>query len=679
MPNKNLLFIFDGRINADKAASLLVNNDIKRVDLFPLTGNLSLVQEIENYFRCAGFSDLFRYDTATIVDEQVGLVREKICKWSADASEIKIGQKNIKEWFILPGCDLSAWWLGLFAEKSPFKTDVFLRISQVHAVEQALRGKEYDFILLATSNKDLKKAIRNIVSKSSIPIIIVSSVNGDTLKERLKKSFKNFGLCAQVLRTNKYFFEFLKRKALIAARLTFNKNRFHDSGSMLFVSYFPLLDKKSMQNGIFRNRYASALQDKLRDVGLPITWIFIYVPVDGISFKDAVCAANKFAVNGEKLFFLEEFLSLWDVLRSLFLWIRQMFIGLFLFTAIKKRLISDPVGAENMPFIKSLWQESFCGPNALEGIFFTLAFRKMFKTVNGVKDCLYYLEMQPWEHALNSAKNWAQPCIRTIGFQHSSIPRNSFNYFYERIETLRTGKDTDLPLPDITACNGEIMQEFLAESGYPSITRLEALRYLHFDEILSLPVNSRKKRRTLLVAGSVSKNESIRLIMLMRYIFPRAEAFDICFKGHPSFPFEKLFSDLGIDAKESGYIVSHDDISSFLKESFAVVSLSSTVVIEALAFGCEVIVPIFPDMISIHPLVGFEKYYHKVCGAREMEAVIDKILNGYSLCNIQEYRKFVNKYWDIDKNIPRWSKLLNINNAKLENNEIYSKFCNGGK
>lgn len=661
MTNKNLLFIFDNRVDINKAVGLFVHNDIKQVDLFPLTGDPFILQEIETSLCQKGFGSFFKYNTSVIIDEQVACLREKISAWSADISKIRINRKSVKEWFILPGCNISAWWFSLFAEKNPSKTDVFLMISQVHAVEYILKKKEYGLILIVTYNKNLKNAIKNVAKKSTIPINMVSPIKGGGFRWWLKKSFKNSGLSKEIIRGIKHFFKFLKRKYLAISYFPLSKKRFHDSNSILFVSYFPLLEKKSAQNGIFRNQYATALQDKLTEAGVPITWILMYVPINGFSFKDAVCVANRFTAKGEKFFFLEEFLSLKDALRGLFLWARQIFIGLFLFGVVKKGLISKPVGIENMPFMKSLWNESFYGPLGIEGILFTLAFKKMFKVIKNVNDCLYYFEMQPWEHALNSAKNQEQPNIRSIGFQHSSVSKNLFNYFYDRSETLRTGNYTDLPLPNIIACNGKITQDFLTESGYPALTRLEALRYLYLDEVLLSSVIRSGKRRVLLVAGSGNKEESIRLIMLIRSIFPKVETFDICFKGHPSFPFEKLFKDLGIDANESGYIVNRVDISTSLKEAFAVVTLSNTVMIEALAFGCEVIVPFFPDMLSLNTLIGFEKYYHRTNNKEEFVNVVKKILSGYSLCDIQEYRNFIKKYWDIDKDIPRWLKLLNIN------------------
>jgi surface carbohydrate biosynthesis protein (TIGR04326 family) len=654
MGNNITLFIFDGSVDADKIAGLIARNSIKQVALFPLTGDLSLLQEIDANLISAGINDVFRYNTAALIDDQVARLREEICKWSADIGRSRVGRKSVKEWFLLPGCNISAWWFSLFVEKNPLKTDVFLRISQVNSIERALGEKKYDLVLLASGNKNLITAIKNVVSKSAIPVKIAPSARIGGWKD---------GLFIETFRGLRFYFNFIRAAYIAKRRLVSGENRFHKSRSILFVSYFPSIEKIPAQNGIFVNRYAPVLQDKLREAGLPVTWVLMYVPMDGVSFRDAVGTAKKFIDNGEKLFFLEEFLSVKDAVYGLFLWVRQVFISLFLFSFMDDApLVSAPVGEKNRPFIRSLWNISFCGPTGAGGILFALTFRKMFRDIKNVTDCLYYFEMQPWEHALNSAKGQEQPDIRNIGFQHASVPKNSFGHFADKTETRRTADYTDLPLPDIVACNGRVTADLLAGSDYPAVTRLESIRYLYLDGVLASRVDSRQKRRALLVAGSASMEESTSLAMLVRSVFPRAGSFEICFKGHPHFPFEKIFDDLGIDAGISGYSLNHDDVSLLLGKAFAVITLSSTVAIEALAYGAEVIVPLFPDLISLNPLAGFEGYYHRVTGKDELPDIVENILRGRRLHDVEEYRRFVRRYWDIDKDIPGWMELLKYEN-----------------
>ena len=88
-------------------------------------------------------------------------------------------------------------------------------------------------------------------------------------------------------------------------------------------------------------------------------------------------------------------------------------------------------------------------------------------------------------------------------------------YFYDRSETVRTGEPSDLPLPDVLACNGKHLYDLLSESGYPGLIETEAVRYMYLDKVLSLPRAPRKGRPVLLVAGTYNRNETRSLVGLV--------------------------------------------------------------------------------------------------------------------------------------------------------------------
>ena len=79
---------------------------------------------------------------------------------------------------------------------------------------------------------------------------------------------------------------------------------------LLFISYFPTVDKIAAQKGALKNKYAIPLQEKLSELGKKITWLWMYVPLDGNSYGDALAYGKKFAKNDHINFFLEEFICL---------------------------------------------------------------------------------------------------------------------------------------------------------------------------------------------------------------------------------------------------------------------------------------------------------------------------------------------------------------------------------
>ena len=87
---------------------------------------------------------------------------------------------------------------------------------------------------------------------------------------------------------------------------------------------------------------------------------------------------------------------------------------------------------------------------------------------------------------------------------------------------------------------------------------------------------------------------------------------------------------------------------------------TSIAAVETLSFSYEVIIPMFPNAMLMNPLTDCENYYHKVTCAEDLRETMEKIADGHSLCNIDEYRQFVKRYWNIDSTLPRWTKLLNL-------------------
>jgi len=210
----------------------------------------------------------------------------------------------------------------------------------------------------------------------------------------------------------------------------------------------------------------------------------------------------------------------------------------------------------------------------------------------------------------------------------------------------------------VLACNGELTCARLSESGYPNLTQVEAARHLYLDEPLSSLFPPRPSGRVLLVAGSIDKTEAGALVALVYGAFPKSEQFEIWFKGHPSMPFEPVFMEGGIDVRKTGYKVRGNDEVNCLKDAWVVLVPSSSVAIEALAFGCEVIVPVFPDSVCMSPLVGYEAYYHKVTCVEELKITMESIMSGNGLNNVDEKKRFTRRYWNLDRKMPKWEKLL---------------------
>ncbi len=659
-----LVLIFDRLLDIKSAKAVLNGKIQQKVILFSLTSDPDVIKGTKKILEDCNCSFDRSVNSAQAIEDQVKIVQSRICGWSARIGSTRVKNKSVRDWLLLPGYNLSAWWLGLLSEKNTLKTNAFFRFAQIRAIEAFLTGEKCDICLVLVSDRKLEQAIKIITDDLNIPAKVLSGTNRFfhvRIKSAIKAALNEWGLPGYFLQGLFTWFHFIVRGYKVRAKLSKQSRRMPVSESILFVSYFPAVDESAARKKIFKNKHVLALQEKLAEKHIPITWLLMPVPFDGYGFDDAVNLAHDFAEKGEKLFILEEFLSLGGAVKGLLLWFRQMWISRYLFGCLAGENLSDDlVGKACQPFVNHLWAQSFYGSIGIGGILYRVMYERVFQEINSIDKCIYFFEMHAWEKALNSAKNKINPRVTTIGFQHAAVSRNDLSYFYDKKDTVQSGKPSDLPLPDIVACNGAYLYELLSESGYPGLTQVESIRYLYMETILNSQPMSRQGSPVLLVAGAYDRNETRAMIALVYEAFPKPEKFDIWFKGHPSMPVEEIFKELSIDINDTGYTIIHGNISEYLGQAWAMLVSTSTVSVEALAFGCEVILPIFPDTMLINALADCHQFYHKVSTADDFIKTMDSITDGNLIRDVNEYRQFVSRYWNIDSTLPLWSKLLHF-------------------
>jgi surface carbohydrate biosynthesis protein (TIGR04326 family) len=658
------LFIFDDHISVDSLPHFLKGRKIHSIDLFPLTSDPDVIKRIQDNLNSHGVFSVSLIDSARVINEEVKNVRQKICTWSANINRFKIGSKTVRDWLLLPGYQISTWWLSLLSEKNTLKTTAFFQIAQSRAIRNLLCTEKYGQCVTALSDRKIQKAITLITDEYKIKNVKLSlnySTSQEGIKSKIKLLLYRSGLFGVFLMGCFTWSHFILHSIKARRKLLKHPKNLPGSDALLFVSYFPAVDTNAARNGVFKNKYALALQEKLKENQIPVIWLLMPVPFDGYDFDETLRLAKTFADNGEHLFILDEFLTLKGAFKGLLLWLRQIGLGWYLYHHLKNTcLIAEPVSRESAQIIKQLWNDSFCGSIAIGNILYCVIYKQVFKKIKHISSCIYYCEMQSWEKALNAAKNQINREIRTIGFQHSSISRNILSYFHDKTDTIRTGKSSDLPLPDVLACNGDYPLSILSESGYSGLTPVESIRYIYLEKILSKKIRQRAGKPILLVATAYDRKETRALISMVYSAFPDTTQFDIVLKGHPSMPIEETVKELGIDVKKSGYIICNDNIDVCLEKAWAMLVSTSTVSIEALTFGCEVILPVFADTMLINSLADCDKYYHSVSSAIDLREIMEKIANGYTRCRIDDYRHFVKGYWHIDSALPRWAELLNF-------------------
>jgi surface carbohydrate biosynthesis protein (TIGR04326 family) len=659
---KKTLLIFDDQINIKELRQLRSIISSHLIDLFPLTSNWRVIDEVKSGIG-SNDSQICLLNSARLINDEVEKIREKVSKWSANLGDYKIWDKSIKEWFLTPKKDVSTWWFSLLSEKNTLKTDVFFRIAQVQAVEELLKSRDYDVCYLSIKERRFRKVVKKICKAHSVQIKLLNSIVTEPhiSKELIKKCLSKIGFWGDLVYSLVRLIGFIVRGFKAKKIMGSLKNRKNKKDSVLFVTYFPAVDKEAAKKGVFRNKYAIPLQDKLSGMNRPISWLFMYVSLDGWSYGDALKLGRKFANNGETVFFLQEFLSIWVILNSVFIWIVQLLKYIFLISKLNQEFLAKSLSIkESSILLFPLWRQSFVGLIGIEGIVYFELYKKVFDFFAEASHCIYFAEMQAWEKALNAAKRRHSQKVKTIGFQHTVISRNYFHYFHSYQEMKEGEEGVNVPLPDILACSGDIPYKLMAKQKYPNLRKVEAIRQLYLNKYLSNNNNVKieNKLPVLLVACSYDRNETISLISLLNEAFPGKRNFKIWLKGHPAQPVDEILRVLDINVQKCGYEIKNSPVDVLLKDATIVMAGATAVGVEALAFGCRVILPCFSDKMFMSPLAGFDKFYYTVYNPGELIDIIERLMETKKDKNASS-KHFISNYWCLDETLNKWNELLN--------------------
>ncbi|OGL47690.1 MAG: hypothetical protein A2W05_00085 [Candidatus Schekmanbacteria bacterium RBG_16_38_10] len=662
---QKILLLFDENIDCNQLSSIAKFKQLRDIYFFPLTSNWNIINKVENACRLSGNSDLniVVLNSAEFIDNEVNEIKGMISSWASNLGDYIVWNKPIKKWFLTPQKEVSTWWFSLIAEKNNLKTNVFFNIAQVNAIEKLLKSKEYNFCYLVVRDNKFKRVLKKILTRYKISFRLLASVPAESLsfKDLTKMFLENIGILSDIINSfialSKFILESIKARKIMGQ---FNERKKQDR-SILFVSYFPAVDKLKAEEGIFRNKYAIPLQDRLNNKNQKINWLLMYVPIDGWSYDDALKLGSKFSRNNESIFFLHEFISIRVVSKVIFVWLIQLIKYFLISIHISHKVLTPNLTIKESHYLLyPVWRRSFVGVEGIEGIIYFEVFKEVFKYFINSEICIYYAEMHAWEKALNSAAMLINGQIKTIGFQHTTVAANYFFYLSNPTELKRERDGTDLPLPNVIACNGCVGYEKLKKEGFPNLKKVEALRQLYLLDYLQRDSDKHQKENVLLVAGSIDRLETSRIVSLINSAFPESKTFKIWLKGHPAMPVEDIVDQLHIDTQKCGYEIKHDPIDKLLAKSRIVLTGASTVSIEALAFGCKVVLPVFSDKMFMSPLSEFDDFYEKIYNPNDLRDVVIEQMESDNIVDMNLNKNFILKYWCLNESLKQWEDLLEL-------------------
>lgn len=591
------LVVFDSFAKIEKnIASSLNINDV--VYLFPLTSKKSITTILIDKIKSFGCKTEM-VQSVKMINFSADNLRDRYIRFIAELPlRFQHRGKNLKEFFSIDE-HASLWWFSLISQKNTFKSDAFNRLAQLDAILEVIRYKKIEKIIFGCRSNKLKEALLNFASEKSIRFIVLPVRQAGGMRDRVREIERIFFLMHILLLfylAIRYFFRSLK------IRRKFHKlhRKPFDNTYPMLITPYPSMDIPLAKRGIFKNKFYLDLQSALESNKGDIIWIAMYDQNNSIPFYEALTYAEMFIKNGYIIFFLEEFNSIGIQIKAFMFMLKNS----LKFLTIEKKLSKlHTFGDYNFyPIFRNDWCASFVGTAGYTGLLYYDMFKSLLKRVK-VQRCLYLCEMHAWERALIFARNVLKSKIFLAGYQPGTVSRFLLNYFNDPAEIKENGPFT-MPRPDKIICNGQLPFNYILESGWPKemLSIAEAIRYRHLNKYMITDTRPNKKKEIILLAFSIDPNESSSILNLAYESFNNMKGIEVVIKSHPFLKIEDVFNLSGIMPEKCSFKIKEGPIECLLDEARIVIVGESGVSIEALAFGCEVIIVNMPEWINMSPL-----------------------------------------------------------------------------
>lgn len=650
----NVLFVFDADIDFPALNGLGAGlND--KVHLFSLTSKKAVSDAVLELCREAGCS-IEVIDTATGINRSSDNIRDRYLKFiAALPARVCDNGKDLKEIFAIDG-NLSAWWLGLIAEKNMFKSDTFFRLVQMDLIVNTVKTAKIDKIICGFDSKRLHKALFGYSSANGIKYQRISNLSGRGWKDRFKSAGKMLYIKHLAI-LGHFAAEFFLRTVRIKLKF-FALRRTKHIRPLMVATYYPNIDIPSAKRGVFKSKFWPDFQESLESADIDVTWIAIYVPNSSISFNDSMNYAANFIKNGYSLYFIEEFNSIPKQAKVFWMTVVNGFKFLKMEKEIRAAHAMDDYNFYEL--FRDDWYSSFVGSTGYVGILYYMIFSSVFKEIDPAK-CIYQCEMHAWEKALLSAGKAVGHGSRLYAYQPATLSRMLLNCFNDPAE-VRSYAAYSMPRPDKIICNGDLPCRYMEESGWPKEDLMvgEAIRYSYLKEHMK---KTYAKKNIVLLALSTSPKENSSILRLAAEGLRDLRDIEVWIKPHP-------FLDDGGNLEKAGLVedlphfkVRKEPIGNLLPDVRIVIGGETGVAIEALAFGCEFITIRSSEWIDMSPL-RYERsgIINRVSSADELKEIVKKTAYGRYEAGVvkQESLKILNDFFYLDPASDTPSRILEL-------------------
>lgn len=640
--SNSILYVFDNTCDARKMIRYCVRKDAKKVFLCPITTDQDVVSSVfRNISLCKNFNievlDFLGKFNKTAFSE-----RDRFSDFVAGLrTKVSDAGGNIELYFQYPRSNFSLWEPSLIAEKNPLKSNSYNSLIKMLTILKFIRENNCGTVAFDIGSTDLGRTIRKNAS----------------LLGYNTKDFK--GCCGMAISCGRFLINFLKALKyyllliwkVLAVRVD-SRERSHqrkriERADCVAITYFPLIERTSLQQKKFVNKYygllQTALEHRYKD---SLIWLAAAPGIYGMAFGESLRLAREMRAWGYPIYLEEEWITLRDLCG-----IAGRYFYFMVKCAMKthrflEKFIYPDIGIAVGDLFEEDWFASFSGSVLMNNLVHCKIFNTIGRCLKDDAMVIYLAENQGWEKILNFVIHNRKK-IQTLGIAHTSIPLLFLPYSKGTID--RKAAAGNIFAPDRLACNGRIPLRILRESGWDEEKTfvLFAMRYQHLKRYLENNIPWKARHDKVLVTLSSNKKESEELLAYIYQAFTEEHQCDILIKGHYVLPAEPLVRRLGLNLGKR-FIITEEELTKLLPVVKAMVVASSSATLEAIALGCPVVIPLLSGVVDMNPLSGVSDLAFYVSNPDKLKGkigeflVMDRSPLPYDICKrfIEDYFEF---------------------------------------
>jgi len=612
---KSALFVFDQTCSVEKLLRYCRKKNTGNIFLCPITTDQNIissaVKDLSSSINCEIklVPYLDRFNMLSFL-ERDNFIRF-ITRFTNDM--------NFKEYFREFNSSFSIWWTSLIAEKNPLKSNSYHNLIKLLAVLELKKEYDCEEIILDIKSEELSCALKANAAKNGY-------ICKDIKKHRKKSLF--FSFLVNILIGLKYYCCIIFKRVLAAIAtkgLNFRKEILKKA-EYLAITYFPLVDKKSLKEERFVDEYygslQAALESKYKDK-------FIWLAITSSNFwNNLMVGKREMNTWNYPIYFMEEWLSIKDFFIVIVQYIHIVTKCIMKTQYVSKRFEYPSNKVNIWSIFDKDWFSSFAGFILMGAIIY----RRIFINIsNKLKDkviVLYLAENHAWEKVLNFTFHNRKKS-RVIGVLHTSVPLLLLQLFNSKNELEKDDqKELTMLKPDYLACSGKIPLELLETRGYSREKPFLwfAVRYTHLKEHLENRISWNTRQNKILVALTIHAEESKEILRYIHQAFGNHPGYQIIIKGHRLRPIRFLIRELRMDFSEDTFIISEERLDKTLPSVKAMIVGGSSAALESIALDCPVIIPRLSSVIDMNPLSGISDLPIYVRSPEELRAVVDDII-----------------------------------------------------